>query len=152
MYGWLVFVHLIGLVVFAVAHGASVFMAFRIRSTRDPGVIASHLETSRLAIGPMYIGLLLLGIGGLGAAWNANLLLATWVVWSYIVLVVVLGTMYAVASRHYMGLRELLGDGTAPVDTAALGASLDNRRPELLVVVGTVGLVLLVWLMVLKPA
>jgi hypothetical protein len=151
MYAWLVFVHLVGLVIFAVAHGASVFMAFRIRTDRDPKVVASHLAGSGTAIGPMYLGLLLLGIGGIGAAWDANLLLAPWVVASYVVLTVVVAAMYAMATRYYQQVRALVGDGSGPVDQKALDAVLDTRRPELLVTVGVVGLVVLVWLMVLKP-
>jgi hypothetical protein len=151
MYQWLVLIHLLGLVIFALSHGASAFMAFQIRSQREPRVVASHLAGSGLAIGPMYIGLLLLVVGGLGAAWNGGLLLAPWVVASYVVLVLVVGTMYGVGTNYYRGIRELVGDGTGPVDQEALDTALATRRPEILVTVGVVGLIVLVWLMVMKP-
>jgi hypothetical protein len=151
MYQWLVLIHLIGLVIFAISHGASAFMAFRIRSDRDPRIVASHLAGSGLAIGPMYIGLLLLGIGGLGAAWNGGLLLAPWVVASYVALIVIVGAMYGVATPYYKGIRELVGDGTGPVDQRALDAALATRRPEILVTVGIAGFIVLLWLMVMKP-
>ena len=67
-YPWFVFAHLLGLVLFAVGHGGSVFMAFRLRSERDPVVVDALLKVGQLSVGPMYIGLLLLIIGGLGAA------------------------------------------------------------------------------------
>ena len=151
MYQWLVLVHLVGLVIFAISHGASAFMAFRIRADRDPRVVASHLAGSGMAIGPMYVGLLLLGIGGLGAAWNAGLLLAPWVVASYVVIVLIIGAMYGLATPYYRQLRELVGDGTTAVDQARLDAALASRRPDILVTVGVLGLVVLVWLMVMKP-
>jgi hypothetical protein len=150
MYEWLVFVHLVGLVVFAVAHGVSVFAAFRVRGERDAGVVAALLRMSQLAVGGLYVGLLLLGVGGLGAAWQGNLLTAPWVVASYIALAVVLVVMWSVATPYYSKVRDLLQDPAAGAD-GRLSAALDTRRPEVLLAVGGVGLLVLVWLMVLKP-
>ena len=154
-YPWFVLAHLVGLVLFAMAHGASAFMAFRLRRERDPVVVESLLSVGQLSIGPMYIGLLLLGLGGLGAAAGANLWGQPWIIASIVVFVVVLIAMWAVASPYYMGLRKALEergpDGRPAIEPAALATMLDTRRPEILTLVGTVGLVLLVWLMVIKP-
>ena len=60
LYPWFVFVHLLGLVMFAVSHGGSAFMAFRLRGERDPVVVDALLKVGQLSVGPMYIGLLLL--------------------------------------------------------------------------------------------
>jgi hypothetical protein len=155
MYPWFVFAHLLGLVVFAICHGASAFMAFRLRDERDPAVVDSVLKVGQLSVGPMYIGLLLLIVGGLGAAWTANLWGQTWVLASIGVFIVVLVVMWAIASPYYMGLRKALEerapDGGPAIDPSALAGMLDTRRPDILTLVGTVGLVLLVWLMVIKP-
>ena len=66
--------------------------------------------------------------------------------------------MYAVASPYYMGLRKTIGDGlqtgtegSPVVDQAALVRLLDTRRPDILLLVGGLGIVVLVSLMVLKP-
>ena len=67
-YSWFVVAHLVGLVVFAICHGASAFMSFRVRNERDPVVVDALLKVGGMAVGPMYIGLLLLIVGGLGAA------------------------------------------------------------------------------------
>jgi Predicted integral membrane protein (DUF2269) len=150
MYSWLVFVHLVGLVVFAIAHGASAFVAFRVRGEREPALIAALLGLSQIAVGGLYVGLVLLGIGGLGAAWQGGLLTAPWVVWSYVALAVVLVVMWAVASPYYGNLRKLAADPAAGSD-GRLAQALDSRRPEALLVVGGAGLLVLVWLMVLKP-
>jgi hypothetical protein len=103
----------------------------------------------------MYIGLLLLAVGGLGAAWNANLWGNTWTIASIGVFIVVLVVMWSVASPYYMGLRKALEergpDGGPAIDPSALARMLDTRRPDILTGVGTIGLVLLVWLMVIKP-
>jgi hypothetical protein len=154
MYTWLVVLHLVGLLVFVAAHGVSGWVAFRVRGEQDRRLIEALLRMSLMAARAAYVGLLLLGIGGLGAAWDAGLLLAPWVVWSYIVVVIVLVAMFAVASPYYMGIRQQLelkpGKGE-PISDADLVARLDSRRPEILLIVGGVGLLVLVWLMVAKP-
>ena len=155
LYPWFVVAHLLGLVVFAISHGASAFMAFRIRGERDPVVVDALLKVGQLSIGPMYIGLVLLIVGGLGAAAGANLWGEPWILASIGVFVVVLIVMWSVASPYYMGLRKALEergpDGRPAIDPPALALMLDTRRPEILTTVGTVGLVLLVWLMVIQP-
>ena len=154
-YSWFVVAHLVGLVLFAISHGASAFMAFRIRGERDPAVVDALLKVGGMSVGPMYLGLLLLIVGGLGAAAGGNLWGKPWIIASIVVFVVVLIVMWAVASPYYMGLRKSLeergSDGRPIMEPAALATMLDTRRPEILALVGTAGLVLLVWLMVLKP-
>lgn len=155
LYPWFVVAHLVGLVVFAISHGASAFMAFRLRGERDPVVVDALLKVGGMSVGPMYIGLLLLVVGGLGAAAALDLWGKPWIIASIFVFVVVLIVMWAVASPYYMGLRKGLEergpDGRPTMEPAALAATLDTRRPEILALVGTIGLVLLVWLMVIKP-
>jgi hypothetical protein len=154
MYQWLVFIHLIGLVLFLLMHGVSMWAAFSVRSDPRPESARLLLGLSMRANQAMYLGLLLLVIGGLGAAWNANQLTAGWIVASYVVLVIVIAGMYAVGASFYYPLREavLPKDGGPPtIDAAELARRVDNRRPEALAIVGLGGLVVLVWLMTLKP-
>ena len=155
LYPWFVIAHLVGLVVFAISHGASMFVAFRIRADPEPARVAALLSLSSMALGPMYLGLVLLLIGGVGAAWGGNLWFEPWILASVAVLVVVLGVMYAVATPYYNGLRTTLAevgaDGRPTLGAEALAARLDTRRPEILVTVGSVGIVLLIWLMTAKP-
>jgi hypothetical protein len=129
-------------------------VAFRVRGVQDRQVIELLLGMSLMASRVAYLGLLLLGLGGLGAAWEAGLLLAPWVVGSYVVVVLVLVTMYAVASPYYMGIRTAMeprpGKGE-PISDADLVQRLESRRPEVLLTVGSLGLVVLVWLMTVKP-
>jgi hypothetical protein len=139
-------------VLFAIAHGVSAFVSFRVRAQREPAEVAATLELSRIAIGPMYVGLLLLGIGGLGAAWIGNLLTEPWVLASIGVLLVVLVVMYAVATPYYMKMRQALApDAQPPITADDLARMLDTRRPEILLAVGSIGLLVLIWLMVLRP-
>jgi len=154
VYLWLVALHLVGLIVFVMCHGVSMFVVFRIRTERNRGVIVALLDLASRANQAMYIGLLLLAIGGLGAAWNAGLLLAPWVVGSYVVLIVTIVVMYAAGSGFYYPLREGL-EGSEKVarfeDEELFTKLATSSRPFLLAAVGLTALVVLVWLMVLKP-
>jgi hypothetical protein len=157
-YSWFVLLHLLGLVVFVACHGVSMFAAFALRQQKDPGAVASTLAVSQGATRFAYVGLLLLIVGGVLAASSTNQWGAPWIIWSVIVLVVVLIAMYAVATPYYIGLRQTVGDGlqagtaeSPTVDQNALIKMLDTRRPELLMLIGGLGIVVLVSLMVLKP-
>jgi hypothetical protein len=155
LYPWFVLLHLIGLVIFAVSHGASIFMAYQVRGQRDPATVAAILGVGRLSIGPMYVGLVLLAVGGLGAAVAGNLLAQPWVIASIITFVVVLVVMWSVASPYYVNLRTSLeavdADGRPTIDADALATQLASRRLDVLLAVGGVGLAILIWLMVIKP-
>ena len=153
MYQWFVFIHLVGLVLFAFAHGASAFVAFRLPGLRDRALVASYLETSLIATRTMYGGLILLLIGGAGAATINDFWTKPWVLGSIVVLVVVIGLMYGLGTGYYASLRRRLAgsDGAAQLSDEALAAYLDERRPRMLAGIGVLGVLLIIWLMALKP-
>ena len=154
MYAWLVTLHVIGVVVFLLCHAVSMWVAFRIRTEPDRAVIAALLGMSSRGNQVMYLGFILLGIGGLGAAGMAGWLTAPWVVASYVVLVVTLIAMYALGAGFYYPIRDgLVGTEKTPrLDDDQLHATLaSSRRPEVLATVGLTAIVVLVWLMVMKP-
>jgi hypothetical protein len=153
MYQWLVFIHLIGLVLFLLSHGVSMFSAFRVRRETDPGRVQLLLEQSSRGSQTSYIGLILLGIGGLGAAGSNGWLLDEWIVGSYVTLAVVIFLMYGVGASYYYKLRQdLAGEkGATPIGSDELVMRLQTRRPEALAVIGLIGLAVLTWLMVFKP-
>lgn len=152
MFLWFVALHLAGLFVFAAAHGVSMWVAFRLRATRDRAMIAMLLAVSQRSLMVADVGLVVLGIGGLGAAAQVGWLSAPWVIGSYVVVVLLFVAMAAIALSLYYPLRDAVvaGKGEALSDDE-LVRRLDNRRPEALAVVGGVGTLVLIWLMVLKP-
>jgi hypothetical protein len=153
VYAWFVYARLVGLVLFVFAHGASAILTYEIRTERDPDVIRGYLRMSQSATQIAYVGLLILLIGGAGAATVSGLWSQPWVWGSVIVLIAVIVAMYAVGARYYYRLRDLLAgkDGAPPVSPEALAAYVDSRVPEILGATGGVGLLVLVWLMVMKP-
>jgi hypothetical protein len=153
MYQWFVFTHLVGLVLFVFAHGVSAFVSWQVRTLRDPAAITGYLTMSNQAVRVMYVGLLLLLVGGAAAATEAGLWSKPWVWGSAIVLIVVLVAMWALAASYYYKLRDLLAgkEGQPPIGPEALAVYLDSRRPEMIAGVGGLGLLILIWLMVAKP-
>ncbi len=153
MYLWFVLAHLVGLVIFLAMHGVSMAVSFWVRGQTDRSTIVSLLALSSRAVQVAYLGLILLGIGGLAAAANVGWLTASWVVGSYVVLAVVVVAMYIVAAPYYYGLRgAIVGEKEAqPIDDAELRARLVSRRPEVIAAIGGIGLLVLFWLMVMKP-
>ena len=147
LYGWFVLLHIIGLVVFAICHGVSMFVAFRVRSNRgNRGAVAAAMEASSASITPMYLGMLLLIVGGLGAAAGGNLWTAPWIIGSAVTLVVVIGLMYMIATPYYRSVRAAVGiqaPGAKPIGEPLtddeLARLLDTRRPELLLAVAVSG-------------
>ena len=158
LYPWIVITHVFAAFVFAMAHGTSAMVAFRIRAERDPQRIAALLDLSGTAIGVTYGALLVLLIAGITAGIMGSWFSRLWT-WAAIgVLVLVMVGMYAVATRYYLSLRLALGQqprgnqpAPAPVPTEQLIAMLDTRVPEALVAMGGIGLLVLVWLMIAKP-
>lgn len=155
MVQWFVVLHLTGLVVFVLGHGVSAFMAFALRGRRDRAFVWELLELSQRANCVAYLGLLLLVVGGIGAAAQTGVLTSTWVVATTIVLIVVIVAMFAVAAGFYYPIRDRISkpkDGLPALDGDELAAALDNHRPDILATIGLGGLVVMIALMVLKPS
>ncbi len=159
MYTWIVYLHILGAFAFALAHGTSMLVAFRLRATRDAGRIAELLALSQLATRLMYVGLVLLLVGGIWAAFEGDLWGKGWIWMALALLVGVSVVMYAVATPFYGQMRAAAGlagrQGSSSDDPTPTAADLErlatSRRPEVLALVGGIGLALILWLMVLKP-
>ena len=159
MYSWWVYLHILGAFAFVFAHGASAVAAFRIRATRDPVQIRTLLEVSSLAVGVMYIGLLLLLIGGIAAGIAGERFDEGWIWAALVILVVIIVAMYAMATPFYGQLRVAAGvrakdpkaDPNPVVTQADIDALAGSNRPAVLLAIGAIGFLLILWLMVLKP-
>jgi len=111
-----------------------------------------------MAVGLMYVALLVLLVAGIAAGFIGAHWGRLWIWASIAVLVAVLVVMWAVASPYYGQLRKTLGlqDGadssTAdPISDDELAMRLRSMRPMWLAAVGLVGLATLFWLMFAKP-
>ena len=159
MYEWIVLLHIVGAFVFALSHGASVWVALLIRRERDRARISALLEISQASIGGVYVGLLLLLIGGIWAGIYNGHFSRGWIWAAIVVLVIVIVVMYAIATPYFARLREAAGlqagrgnRPPAPPASDADVAILAAKAPVApLLAVGSGGLLIILWLMVLKP-
>jgi hypothetical protein len=160
---WLVVAHVIASLGFVAMHGVSIYVLLRLRSERDPGAVRTLLNLSIGAIVPAYafLGLILLtGIvsGIVGGYWTAG---RYWLWASLALLVAAFLYMSFVATPYFARLRGAAGLPynvrgkevlAGPGDDAALQAVLAGPTPTMqILVVGSVVLVIIVWLMVMKP-
>jgi hypothetical protein len=160
-YPWVVLLHVVGAFGFVFAHGASAFAAFRIRGERDPARVAALLDLSATSLGLMYVSLVLLLIGGITAGFMGDFWGSLWLWIAIGVLVLVIGAMYPMGSLHYANVRRAVGQkayGDAkdapppePLSGPELEALLSSNRPFALAAVGGIGLLVIIWLMVMKP-
>jgi hypothetical protein len=161
MYRWLVFLHIIGLFTFLMAHGVSAGVALRVRSEREVGRLQGMLQLSGRSIGLMYISLLVIVLSWVVAAFIGGWWRWGWLWTSILLLVVVIGAMTTMGSRYYTNLRRAVGapyqegreikDPLPPANPEEIDALVRAGNPALLSVIGVVGILAIAWLMMFKP-
>ena len=161
LYGWIVYGHIIAVILSLAAHGVSAFAMFRIRSERDPGRLTAILDLSAGSLMASSMGLLVAIALGIIAAVIGGHFSKFWPWASIIVVVVVIGAMTPLAGIPMNRVRKALGlrvQGDKPTDpprqpapAEELAAALAAIRPELPAVIGGGGIAILAWLMRVKP-
>jgi hypothetical protein len=160
LYNWVVWIHIVGGFTFALAHGVSAGVAFKLREEREVPRVQALLDLSRLSTNGMYVGILVLLAGGITAAFMAGLWGRGWIWTALAILVVMFAFMYVRAAVYFGEVRRAAGQpyetrkgkGAAePPNSARLAELLASTRPFEIAGVGYVGLVAILWLMVMKP-
>lgn len=162
MYDWIVFIHVLSMIVFFAAHGASMFAAFRIKQETDPDRLRAMLDVSSASVGTAMIGLIFLQLAGivagfLGEWWSKGL----WI-WISLGLILVIGIWMSIyTATNYTPLRKVLGmrhPGLAkdqpppePGTEAEIAAAVQKINPTLLAVVGGGLPLFILWMMIFKP-
>lgn len=160
---WLTLLHVLGAFGFLAVHGVSMAVVMRVRSERDRVRVRTLLELSAWSIGALYLFLLVLLLSGIlsgiaGAWWTSG---KVWIWAGLGLLVLVTVAMYAVLTTYFLKLRAAVGiptqkelkQGIEPVQLSdtELAVLLASPQPLIGVAIGVVGIVLIVWLMVVKP-
>jgi uncharacterized membrane protein len=154
VYQWWVFIHLLGVLGFLLAHGVSVGVLIALRTERDPGRVRALLQLSSQSTTAFYWSFLVLLGGGLAAATSGH----WWsLAWPWIALGVLFGItvlMYVLAKPYYERVRRIMAiqsaGGTA-VGEVEIAAATSGPVPMVIAVTGVAGLIGIVYLMVLKP-
>lgn len=159
--GWIVFLHVIGVFVFAAGHGVSIAVSFRIRSERDPSRLLAYLDLSAWSLNLAGIGLLILLVFGILAGIVAQDFGRLWLWVSIVLFVVIGGLMTPLAGIPLAKVRVALGQRTrgmkptdpdpVPLPIAEVVPMLGVLRPELLALIGGGGFLVILYLMMFKP-
>lgn len=141
---------MVGAIGFLAAHGATAAVAMRLRKERDPAKIRALLGLSHSTRPWMYVSLLVLLAAGVVGGFLGHWWSDGWIWTALILLLVLLGAAFPLAVPYYVRVRRAVAEGsdTPPEELASL---LLSPRPIVIAVVETAGLVVIVWLMVLKP-
>jgi hypothetical protein len=158
---WLIFLHVLGVLTFFLAHGASAAMAFKIRKETDFARIRALLDLSWSTGILVVVSFMVMGLTGiilpfLIHIWNKGY------IWASIVLMLfVLIYMGIFNETHYKQLRRLVGlpymkgskqlPAESPSSPEEVAALLAKSSVTGLVVVGYVIPAIVLWLMVFKP-
>jgi hypothetical protein len=160
-YPWIVLIHIVGAFLFALSHGVALWMVYQLPREKERSRIAALVDLSGASIATMYTGLLLLLIGGIWAGIVGNWFSRGWIWAAIAVLVAVVVVMYAVAAPYFRKLRIAVGaagpyarKGQAqpdPLPDADVVALAGQSPVAILSAAGFGGLVIILWLMVVKP-
>lgn len=162
MYRFWVFLHLLGVFGFLLAHGSSSVVAISLRKERDPKRIGGLLDLSGNSLSLLYVSLLLLLVGGIVAGFQGHWWGYGWIWTALGVLVATMVGMYLLASPYYNRVRVAVGvqtydqkrKGIQPGPPAAADETdrlLRSPQPFAVMGIGTVALLVILWLMVYKP-
>jgi len=160
-YPWIVVAHVVIVVVAFGAHGVSAFAMFSARREPDRARLAAILDLSGTSLGLAGWGLLAAVVLGIVAAVMGGHFGRLWPWASIVVVIVIFAAMTPMGAGPMSEVRKALGqrargdkDGDPPrqpASDAELAAAQARLRPEILGGIGLVGIVVLVWLMELKP-
>ena len=158
---WLKFIHIVGAVAFVAGHGVSMFVAFRLRSERDPARMLALLDLSGASLGLATIGLLVLLVAGIVDGIVAGYFGQLWIWIALVGLIAIGASMTPLAIGHFNAIRAALGQRTramkpsdpdpTPRPIEEVIALASSNRPQQLALIGGGGLLVILWLMTFKP-
>jgi hypothetical protein len=161
MYPILVFLHVVGVFGFLMAHGVSAGVSFRLRSERSPEKVRVLLELSAASYPVMYGSLMLLFVLGIVLGFMGSWWGRAWIWVSLVGLIALVILMSHFGARIYGGARKLSGlpymergkpqPPIEPASAAEVEAALAQGNPMLLTIIGFGGIVVIAALMMFKP-
>jgi hypothetical protein len=160
-YQWIVFIHVAGVIIFLVGHGVSVAVTLRLRTERDPVAVRTLLDVSRRSINWMSAGLIIWFVGGIVAGFAGNWWTngQYWIWVSLAIAIVLVGMMTPMGRFYFNRIRAAVGvdlktnevEPSFVFDPGTLETAIASGNPALLVTIGIGALVILAWLMIVKP-
>ena len=160
IYEWLVFLHVLSVLLFMASHGVAISVAFRLKSATGRDAVVAMLDVSAATLAAMYVmlGLVLLtglALGAMGNWWGA-----LWFWAALAAFIAIVAAMVPLGAIPFSRCRQAAGVPYSikgkwlpaePTDEGKLRAAVAAVRPELLAIIGLGGLAAILWLMMFKP-
>ena len=164
LYPWIVFLHVVGVLVFFIAHGTSMSVAFRLKRERDPARIRALLDLSSWTFGLWTSLAFVVGVvAGIAAGIMGGWFGQAWIWIALVLLVGVSGAMTPMVAMRLNAIRAAAGTRAInpfsrkppeapPVqDDAELERLLAAWDPRPAALMGMASFVIILWLMYFKP-
>ena len=161
MYQWIVLLHIVGAFLFVASHGVAMWMVNELPKQREASRVGALVDLSATSLVGAYVGLLALLVGGIWAGIAGGHFARAWIWAAIVVLVAIMTVMYLVATPYFKSLRLALGQrvqGMAkdapdptPLPEAEILALAAKTPIAILAGAGFGGLLIILWLMVIKP-
>ena len=160
LYGAVVFVHATTILLFFVAHGTSMAVAFALKRETDPARVRALLDLSRFSLGVPVMVLVVIGLltgilaGFMGGHWGTG-----WLWISIVLFVLVGGLMTPLATFRLKPIRAAAG---MPLETGVpeappqanpeeLRRLIDAWNPMIPASMGLIAFIVILYLMLAKP-
>jgi len=159
-YPWVVVAHIVFVILAFGAHGVSAYSIFRVRSETDRVRAAAILDLSNTALIGAGVGLVVAVVLGIVAAIMGGHFGRAWPWAAIVVVVIVWIAMTPMAANPLAEVRRTLGLPSradkkdvppAPDTDEAFAAARARLKPEAVAGIGLGAIVVLVWLMEMKP-
>jgi hypothetical protein len=163
-YPWIVFIHVLGVLVFFIAHGTSMVVGFRLKGERDPARVRALLDLSSWSLGLVPSIAFIVGVlAGIAAGIVGGHFGRLWIWTSLVLLAVVAAYMTPGVAARLNLIRAAAGtqqinpfSRKAPPpapepDPAELARLLDAWNPMIPAVIGFGAFAVILWLMLFKP-
>jgi len=143
--------HIVGVLGFLASHGASAAVALRLRKEQEAGRVRALLDLSASTRTWGHAALLLLIVAGVANGFVLHAWDEGWI-WAAIVLLVVLLVLaFPLAVPYYKRVRAAVSLDGPGMPQDELVVLLRSRRPIVIAVVESFGILLIAWLMIWKP-
>lgn len=152
LYGSVVFIHAATILLFFIAHGTSMAVAFKLRRETDPVRVRALLELSRFSLGAPAIVFVLIGlVSGIVAGFMGDWWGQLWIWISIVLFVLVGGLMTPFATKRLERIGAAAGAGDASEDPDELRRLLEAWNPLPVAALGMTAFLVILWLMFAKP-
>ncbi len=158
---WIKYIHVLAGFMFLLGHGASVFVAFQLKNTKDLERMKVLMDISAVGWPVMMLSLLVLLIAGIISGFLIGAWGRLWIWVALVLLIGITGWMFSLGGTIYHPLRKMLGmehmiqGKSQPVEKQRpLKEILDfvaATNPGLMTIIGLGGYALIIWLMIFKP-